>query len=111
MKECLHRWWKRLEVDLGEPIGGFFDDVSDNHLGARVFPRALESPGSEEEVERSWDGTGSEEEMGRSKWDGTGGRKRVRVVVVVGAERMGWGGGGGGKWVGVVVVVGAERRG
>ena len=41
------------------------------------------SPGSEEEVERSWDGTGSEEEVGRSKWDG--------------AERWktGWGCGGG----------------
>ena len=34
VKECLHRWWKRLEVDPREPIRDFFDDVSDNHLGA-----------------------------------------------------------------------------
>ena len=34
VKECLHRWWKRLEVDPREPIRDFFDNVSDNHLGA-----------------------------------------------------------------------------
>ena len=54
VNDHLDCWWKRLEVNSGEQIKDTFVNFFNEHLGGwGVFPRAWESPGSEEEVGRS----------------------------------------------------------
>ena len=53
VNDHLDHWWKRLVVNLWEQIGDTFVNFFNEHLGEwGVFPRAWESPGSEEEVRR-----------------------------------------------------------
>ena len=53
VNDHLDHWWKRLVVNLWEQIGDTFVNFFNEHLGEwGVFPKAWESPGSEEEVRR-----------------------------------------------------------
>ena len=96
----LDRWWKRLEVNPGEQIGNTFVNFFNEYLGGwGVFPKAWESSGSEEEVgRRRWDGT---EWSGWSKpWlkrrsSGGGGGGRSRKKGIGWWWKTGWGSGSG----------------